>query len=107
MMFMEHLKLLELRGFLSFLILHELSVASVNGEKLARLIGKRRGKKLTPGTIYPALKKLRALKLVSYRRSGRDKVYFLTEKGKVELMSLYKDFSRYFYGLKKNIKRKY
>lgn len=98
-------KFLELKGFLSFLILHELSQKSLCGYDLAKSIGKRKGVVLTPGTIYPALKTLKKHKLVRFRRTGRKKRYFLTDSGKDELRLLYKDFSRYFYGLKNKIKR--
>ncbi len=97
---------LEFRGFLSFLILHEVSIKPLTGEDLAKKIGSRKGVVLTPGTIYPALKKLRAKKLVRYTRFGRKKVYELTGSGKRTLDHQYKLFSKYFFGLKKFIKRK-
>jgi DNA-binding PadR family transcriptional regulator len=56
--------LIEFKGFLSFLILHELSKKELCGDELAELIGQRKKDKLTPGTIYPTLKKLRKLKLL-------------------------------------------
>lgn len=96
---------LELKGFLSFLILHELSKKSLCGDDLAEKIGRRKGSKLTPGTIYPALKELRKEKLITYKQFGRKKMYSLTNKGEEKLKELYEDFSRYFYGLKKYIKR--
>ena len=96
---------LELKGFLSFLILHELDKKRLCGEDLAKKIGKRRGSILTPGTIYPALKGLRKKKLVKYIKDGRKKNYYLTDEGKKELKILYKLFSRYFFGLKAMIKR--
>ena len=98
-------QLLHLKGFLSFLILHELSVEKLCGEELALKIGRRKGSVLTPGTIYPALKNLHKLKLVESRRDGRKKYYELTQRGHTELKSLYKKFSNYFYGLKNKIKR--
>src|SRR4030065_2711296 len=70
---------LELKGFLSFLILHELSLKNLCGDELSSKIGERKNRSLTPGTIYPALKRLRRKKLLVYRRRGRKKVYFLTE----------------------------
>ncbi len=97
---------LEFKGFLSFLILHEVSIKPLTGEDLAKKIGARKGTILTPGTIYPALKKLRAKKLVKYTRFGRKKVYQLTEAGEITLKEQYKLFSKYFYGLKKFIRRK-
>ena len=96
---------MELKGFLSFLILHEIGQKKLCGEDLAKKIGRRKGAMLTPGTIYPALKKLRKKKLVQYKRFGRKKIYNLTSIGEEELGFLYKLFSRYFYGLKQFIKR--
>ncbi len=97
---------LEFKGFLSFLILHELKSKALCGEDLAKKIGKRRGSTLTPGTIYPALKELRKRKLVRYRRFGRKKIYSLRDEGKDELERLYNQFSRYFWGLKRIISKK-
>lgn len=99
----EHL---ELKGFLSFLILHELSLKKLCGDELSDNIGKRKGSFLTPGTIYPALKRLRKKKFIAYKRKGRKKVYSLTELGEKELEKLYALFSTYFYGLKHKIVRK-
>lgn len=96
---------IEFKGLLTLLILHELSLRELAGEDLAKKIGKRKGSTLTPGTIYPALKKLKVNKLVSFEKQGRRKVYSLTKKGKEELEVTYSLFSRYFYGLKNKIKR--
>ena len=98
---------IEFKGFLSFLILHELSKKSLAGEDLARKIGLRKGAFLTPGTIYPALKKLRSKRLVRFEKQGRRKVYSLTKKGFSELELSYSLFSRYFLGLKNKIKRNF
>jgi len=104
---MKESEYFELKGFLSFLILHELKLKAMCGEDLAKRIGRRKGGTLTPGTIYPALKKLRAQKLIKYKRFGRKKVYTLTLEGEKEVKQLYKLFSRYFYGLKAHIRRDY
>ncbi len=97
--------LLELKGFLSFLVLHELGRKPLCGDDLAEKIGRRKGGKLTPGTIYPALKELRESGLIYFEQFGRKKVYSLTDAGERELNLLYGLFSRYFYGLKSRIKR--
>ena len=96
---------IEFKGLLTFLILHELSLKELAGEDLAKKIGNRKGSTLTPGTIYPALKKLKAKKLVVFEKQGRRKVYSLTKKGGEELALSYSLFSKYFYGLKNKIKR--
>jgi DNA-binding PadR family transcriptional regulator len=96
---------LHLKGFLSFLLLHELNLNSLCGDELSKKIGKRKGSNLTPGTIYPALKRLRRRKLISYRRDGRKKMYLLTEDDKKEVERLYFLFGNYFYGLKNKLPR--
>lgn len=97
---------IEFKGLLSFLILHELSSESLFGDQLAERIGSRKGEKLTPGTIYPALKKLRKFKLVIFAKDGRRKVYSLTPSGKAELGSLYRIFGRYFAGLGDRVEKR-
>jgi DNA-binding PadR family transcriptional regulator len=94
----------EFKGFLSFLILHELDQKPLSGEDLAKKIGKRKGSQLTPGTIYPTLKRLRKLHLVKYKRFGRRKVYELTPDGKKELKSTYRIVGTYFQGLSRFLK---
>jgi DNA-binding PadR family transcriptional regulator len=93
-------QLIEFKGFLSFFILHELNKKSLCGDELALMIGNRKKDKLTPGTIYPTLKRLRKLKLLKYKKDGRKKNYFLTDLGKQELEKMYKVLKHYFKGIK-------
>ncbi|MEM4245368.1 MAG: PadR family transcriptional regulator [Candidatus Nanoarchaeia archaeon] len=80
-------EVLDLRGFLSFQILHELKHGNKCGDELAESIGGKKGRKLTPGTIYPALKKLKKHQLIaSTKKDGRKKVYELTRKGEKEYL---------------------
>jgi len=97
-------KYIEMRGFLSLFILHELNGESLSGDELAHIVGGRKNTTLTPGTIYPALKRLRRQKLVQYRRNGRKKMYYLTDQGKKELKALYFVFNEFFKGFKKKMK---
>lgn len=76
----------DMRGMLSFYILWLLSKGSMNGQELSEELGKRRGTKPTPGTIYPALKELRLKGLVDMERKGRTTVYTLTEPGREGLI---------------------
>ncbi|MDD5331256.1 MAG: PadR family transcriptional regulator [Candidatus Nanoarchaeia archaeon] len=101
---MKNQKIIDMNGLLSFLILHEISQNKLCGDELADLIGKRKGNKLTPGTIYPALKVLRENKLIILKQKGRKKIYSLTKKGKNELNLCYKTFGNLFKGLKSKIK---
>ena len=99
--------LIEVKGFLSLLILHELDRKNMAGDALAERIGKRKGgAPLTPGTIYPTLKRLRKLKLVKFKRFGRKKVYALTQKGKSELKVMYKIIDVMLKGVKPKPKKK-
>ncbi|RME52174.1 hypothetical protein D6783_05645, partial [Candidatus Woesearchaeota archaeon] len=50
--------------------------------------------------IYPALKKLRRGKLITYRRFGRKKIYHLTPEGETALRDLYMAFRKYFAGVR-------
>ena len=71
----------DMRGMLSFQILWLLSKCSMNGQELSNELGKRRGAKPTPGTIYPALKELREKGVVTMERKGRVTIYTLTADG--------------------------
>lgn len=95
---MEQPKHLKLKGFLAFKLLHELNKKRLCGDELAKAVGEKLGTKLTPGTIYPALKFLRKKRLVSYKKFGRKKTYSLTEEGKDELRFLKRSFKRIFSG---------
>ena len=66
------------------------------GDELADIIGNKRYGKLTPGTIYPALKYLRENKLIIYKQKGRKKVYSLTKKGLDEYKITKRIFKRMF-----------
>src|SRR3989344_9585940 len=74
-------KYIDVKGFLSFHILNLLSKRKLCGDDLADIIGNRKYGKLTPGTIYPALKYLRGNKLIVFKQKGRKKIYSLTKKG--------------------------
>ena len=72
----------DMRGMLSFYILWLLSKGPMNGQVISEELGKRRGTQPTPGTLYPALKELRAKGLVEMEREGRKTIYTLSENGK-------------------------
>ena len=81
---MESPKIISVKGMLSFHIMHELKKKGLCGDELAVKIGKKKTGKLTPGTIYPALKKLRDKGLIKLKQIGRKKIYSLTKKGDKE-----------------------
>jgi DNA-binding PadR family transcriptional regulator len=72
----------DMRGMLTFLILWQLTKRPMHGDEIAVEIGKMKGIKPTPGTIYPALKQLRNTGTVSTEKKGRKIIYSLTELGK-------------------------
>ncbi len=93
-------RILDLRGFLSFHILSELKKGKKCGDELAAIIGKKKGTKLTPGTIYPALKKLKRTRLISAcRKEGRKKRYEITKSGKKEYNLTKKIVKKMFRGI--------
>lgn len=74
-----------MRGMLSFMILWLLSKRPMYGQELAVEIGKRRGDKPNPGTIYPALKGLASRGIIESHLEGRNSVYRLTQRGSAGL----------------------
>ncbi len=72
----------DMRGMLSFHILWLLSKKSMHGQKIAEELGKRKGFKPSPGTIYPALKELKRRGLIKGEKRNKIVVYTLTAKGK-------------------------
>jgi DNA-binding PadR family transcriptional regulator len=72
----------DMRGFLSFQVLWLLSKRDMCGEEIAQEIEKRRGEKPKAGTIYPALKELKAKNFVKGKADGKMVVYTLTPSGK-------------------------
>ncbi len=71
-----------MRGFLSFQILWLLSNRNMCGEELAKEIENRRGDKPKAGTIYPALKELKAKRFIKGKEDGKMVVYSLTPMGR-------------------------
>ena len=72
----------DMRGLLSFSILWLLLKKDMYGQELADELGRMRGTKPTPGTLYPALAELESSGLVECTKRGRKKVYRLTEEGR-------------------------
>ena len=75
---------LEMKGFLSFLVLWMLSRNKMTGSDITKEIEQRKGTRPSPGTIYPCLKELKKRGLI---QSDKEKVYTLTKKGQKELES--------------------
>ncbi|PIN85372.1 MAG: PadR family transcriptional regulator [Candidatus Diapherotrites archaeon CG11_big_fil_rev_8_21_14_0_20_37_9] len=89
----------DMRGMLSFLILFLLSKKGMCGQELADEIGKRKGDKPSPGTIYPALKSLREQGYIQESKDGKTINYSLTADGKKALKASKEQFMRTFGGI--------
>ena len=86
----------DMRGMLSFLILFLLSKKPMHGQEIAHEIGRRKGIKPSPGTIYPALKTLKEVGLIKEKKSGKKITYNLTNEGKQTLGIAKKRFCMIF-----------
>jgi len=96
-------RIIKIRNLLKFQILYYLGRKKLCGDELADKIGIN---KLSPGTIYPALKFLKKNKLVKYKRDGRKKLYYLTKEGKDELKLCKKLVKKIFWDHIKKRKKK-
>jgi PadR family transcriptional regulator, regulatory protein PadR len=86
----------DMRGMLSFMILWQLSQRPMYGQEIATEIGKRKGEKPNPGTIYPALKDLSNRGLIKAKSEGRNIVYSITEDGRASFSKALDYFQRAF-----------
>ena len=68
----------------------------MTGAEIALELEKRRGKKPSPGTIYPVLKHLKETNILNIDQSKR---YSLTEKGRKALEAHLDSFIRTFYDI--------
>ena len=86
----------DMRGMLSFLVLFLLSKKPMHGQEIADEIGKRKGTKPSPGTIYPALKALKEAGLIKEKKDGKNIIYELTKDGKIGLAEAKRHFCQMF-----------
>ena len=78
-------KCCDMKGFLSFLVLHLIAKKPCSGEEIRQEMERRKGHKPSPGTIYPVLKTLSENGWIFEVDSpGKEKVYQITTKGKKE-----------------------
>ncbi|MDO8628792.1 MAG: PadR family transcriptional regulator [Nanoarchaeota archaeon] len=89
----------DMRGMLSFLILFLLSKHPMCGQSLAMELEKRKGSKPSPGTIYPALKSLRAAGYIKEKKQGKMVMYALTVEGELVLKRAQQVFCKTFAGV--------
>ncbi len=72
-----------IKGYLKYAILEILSKREASGYDIIKIVYEKTGIiKPSAGAVYPTLNSLREEGLISYRKEGRRKVYYLTKKGK-------------------------
>ena len=84
------------KGFLHFLILWLVNKKNRTGAEIATELEKRKGKKPSPGTIYPVLKSMKEKDLL---KMDNNKRYTLTKKGKKRLEIHLDEFIKTFYDI--------
>ena len=87
----------DMRGMLSFLIMHVLSKKPMYGMEIAEEIARRKADKPNPGTLYPTLKDMEKKGLIESIRKGNVKTYRLTAAGR-EGLAKAKEFFIQAYG---------
>ncbi len=87
----------DMRGMLSFLIMHLLSKKKMYGSEIAVEIAARKGDKPNPGTLYPTLKYMEKKGLIESSKEKNTKVYKLTPAGR-EGLQMAKEFFLQAYG---------
>ncbi|MEK6848532.1 MAG: PadR family transcriptional regulator [Nanoarchaeota archaeon] len=89
----------EMKGLLGFLLLFLLSKKKMCGREIADELEKRKGCRLSPGTLYPALAGLCNDGFIDEEKKGRICVYNITKKGKRAFKVAKTRFKKEFYGL--------
>ncbi|MCU0852814.1 MAG: PadR family transcriptional regulator [Thermoplasmata archaeon] len=87
----------DMRGMLSFLIMHLLSKKDMYGSEIADALGARKAEKPNPGTLYPTLKDMEERGVVQSYKDGNLKYYRLTKEGREGLRKA-KEFFIQAYG---------
>src|SRR3989338_3124157 len=80
-------------------ILWLLSRKNSHGYELMKDLSVIKRSKVTQGTLYPAMQKLEALKLVEGKESDNKIVYTLTQKGRKTMNDSCVEFTRTFFGV--------
>ena len=95
----------DMRGFLSFTVLRFISKKPMSGEQLRDELEQRRGSRPSPGTIYPVLKSLVENGwIVEIKKSGKEKMYGITPKGKKEVEAATVRFVSLFCDMKEDFR---
>lgn len=80
-----------MKGYLKFFVLRELLRKELTGYSIMQEVKKSYGLKLSPGSLYPLLSKLKKEGLVTVKPTKRSKSYSLTTKGRSVLTKVLKE----------------
>ena len=94
-----------MRGFLTFTVLRLISKKSMSGDEIRDELEQRKGSRPSPGTIYPVLKSLVENGwIVEIGKSGKEKKYGITPKGKKEVEAATARFVSLFCDMKEDFR---
>ena len=91
------------KGMLSFLILTIVKKRKKSGAQIGRALAKAKGRSLSPGTIYPAIGRLRDEGLLRIKSEGNANYYWLSVKGKKTQAKAYRSFKKIVTNVKKYV----
>jgi len=86
-------------GMLQMQILWMLNRKSTHGYEIMETLNKIKSTRITQGTLYPTLKKLRKHGFVTREKSDDRYIYHITPDGKKALNDTCLDFTRTFFGI--------
>ncbi len=89
-------------GFLEMQILWLLNKKKSYGYELMKILSDMKGKRITQGTVYPTLAKLKSEGLIKSEKVGNKNMYEITKRGKKISFELCEDFSKMFIGIFKD-----
>ena len=99
-------KCCDMRGFLSFQVLNLISKKEMSGQDISEEIMKRRGKRPSPGTIYPVLRNLNESGFIEeVKDCGKEKKYSLAKSGRKEFHAATTKFCEIFYDMREEFDR--
>jgi|SRR3989338_4226225 len=95
----------DMRGFLSFTVLRLISKKPMSGDEIRDELEMRKGTRPSPGTIYPVLKSLCEQGwIVEMEKSGKEKKYCITMRGKKEVVAATERFVALFCDMKEDFR---
>ncbi|MFH0949485.1 MAG: PadR family transcriptional regulator, partial [Candidatus Aenigmatarchaeota archaeon] len=86
-------------GMLQMQILWMLDIRPTHGYDLMKRLNMLKQTKITQGTLYPALQRLKKMKMINSSKKGRKIIYHITCAGRKAMKESCAEFVRTFYGI--------